>query len=105
MAFKSPVWPPHRRKVAFIHPPELRTELEACVGRLRLDPRYFGFMSTNSRRCQVLDDMERLDNQWLRASLYLMEKHPADVMMFTFMSIDTVQHHFWRSHGSDPSLL
>jgi predicted AlkP superfamily phosphohydrolase/phosphomutase len=83
-------------KSPFIHPPELRTELEGCLGRLRLDPRYLGFMSTNSRRCQVVQDMERLDNQWLRASLYLMEKHPADVMMFTFMSIDTVQHHFWQ---------
>ena len=30
------------------------------------------------------------------ASLYLIEKHTADVMMFTFMSIDTVQHYFWQ---------
>ena len=31
-----------------------------------------------------------------KIGLYLLEKHPADVMMFTFMSIDTVQHHFWQ---------
>jgi predicted AlkP superfamily pyrophosphatase or phosphodiesterase len=53
-------------------------------------------MSTDQRREQVLAEMESLDHQWLRASLYLMEKHPADVMMFTFMSIDTVQHYFWQ---------
>ncbi|HEY4271544.1 MAG TPA: alkaline phosphatase family protein [Candidatus Udaeobacter sp.] len=80
----------------FIYPPELRTELEGCLGRFRLDARYLGFMSTNLRRHQVLEDMKNLDDQWLRASLYLIRKHPADVMMFTFMSIDTVQHHFWQ---------
>jgi predicted AlkP superfamily phosphohydrolase/phosphomutase len=80
----------------FIYPPELRSELEGCLGKLRLDPRFLGFMSTNPRRYQVLDDMKNLDDQWLRASLYLIEKHTADVMMFTFMSIDTVQHYFWQ---------
>ena len=80
----------------FIYPPELRSELEGCLGKFRLDPRFLGFMSTNRRRRQVLDDMKNLDDQWLSASLYLIEKHPADVMMFTFMSIDTVQHHFWQ---------
>lgn len=80
----------------FVYPPELRRELEGCLGKLRLDPRFLGFMSTDSRRRQVIDDMKKLDDQWLRASLYLIEKHPADVMMFTFMSIDTVQHHFWQ---------
>ena len=80
----------------FVYPPALRSELEGCLGRFRLDVRYLGFMSTNLRRHQVIDDMKDLDDQWLRASLYLIEKHPADVMMFTFMSIDTVQHHFWQ---------
>jgi predicted AlkP superfamily phosphohydrolase/phosphomutase len=80
----------------FMYPPELRSELEGCFGKFRFDPRFLGFMSTNVRRRQVLDDMKDLDDQWLRASLYLIEKHPADVMMFTFMSIDTVQHHFWQ---------
>ncbi|MEO8044962.1 MAG: alkaline phosphatase family protein [Spartobacteria bacterium] len=83
-------------KSPFIYPPELRSELESFLGKFRLDPRFLGFMSTDSRRRQVLDDMKNLDDQWLRASLYLIEKHPADVMMFTFMSIDTVQHHFWQ---------
>jgi predicted AlkP superfamily phosphohydrolase/phosphomutase len=92
----------------FIFPTELRDELEASLGKFRLDPRFLGFMSTNPRRRQVLEDLKSLDDQWLRASLYLIEKHPADVMMFTFMSIDTVQHHFWQHmdpahHYHDPS--
>ena len=80
----------------FVYPPELRGEMENHLGRFRLDPRFLGFMSTDPRRRQVLADMKKLDDQWLRASLYLIEQHPADVMMFTFMSIDTVQHHFWQ---------
>jgi len=83
-------------KSPFIHPPELRSELVGLLGRFELDLRYLGFMSTDARREQVLSEMEQLDDQWLRASLYLMEKHPAEVMMFTFMSIDTVQHYFWQ---------
>ncbi len=92
----------------FIHPPELRRELEDCLGqKFRLDPRFLGFMSNDARRRQVMEDMKARDDQWLRASLYLIEHHPADVMMFTFMSIDTVQHHFWQymdptHHYHDP---
>ena len=83
-------------KSPFIYPPELRSELVSLLGRFQLDVRYLGYMSTDPRREQVLAEMDKLDHQWLSASLYLMEKHPADVMMFTFMSIDTVQHHFWQ---------
>jgi predicted AlkP superfamily phosphohydrolase/phosphomutase len=83
-------------KSPFIYPPELRSELVNLLGRIQFDIRYLGYMSTDPRREQVLAEMAKLDQQWLRASLYLMEKHPADVMMFTFMSIDTVQHHFWQ---------
>ncbi len=95
-------------KSTFIHPPELRSELEGLLGRFQLDLRYLGNMSTDDRRRQVLGEMEKLDQQWLQAALYLMEKHPADVLMFTFMSIDTVQHYFWQymdpaHHLHDPA--
>ena len=59
-------------------------------------------MSTDQRRAQVLAEMEKIDRQWAAIALYLLEHHPQDVMMFVFMSIDTVQHYFWqymdRSH-------
>lgn len=83
-------------KSAFIHPPALREELEKVVGKLRFDITHLGFMSTDGRRAQVLAEMEQVDSQWTRLGLYLLDKHPADLMMFTFMSIDTVQHHFWQ---------
>jgi predicted AlkP superfamily phosphohydrolase/phosphomutase len=83
-------------KSAFIHPPSLREELEKVVGKISFDITHLGFMSTDRRRDQVLAEMERVDEQWIKVGLYLLEKHPADVMMFTFMSVDTVQHHFWQ---------
>ncbi len=60
-------------KSSFIYPPELRSELEGLLGRFKLDLRYLGYMTTDPRRHE-----------------------PADVMMVTFMSIDTVQHYFWQ---------
>jgi predicted AlkP superfamily phosphohydrolase/phosphomutase len=83
-------------KSAFIHPPELRQELERVLGPLRLEVRYLSGMK-NKERCQkTLEEMEALDRQWTKAALYLIAKHPVDVMMLTYMSIDTVQHHFWQ---------
>jgi predicted AlkP superfamily phosphohydrolase/phosphomutase len=86
----------------FIHPLSLRKDLEDHVGKISLDLRFLGFMSTDERRAQVLAEMEKIDRQWAAVALYLLEHHPQDVMMFVFMSIDTVQHYFWqymdRSH-------
>ena len=80
----------------FIHPPELRDELIQHLGGIQLDLRFLGAMNTDERRQQVLGEMEQLDRQWSEAALYLLEHHTQDVMMFVFMSIDTVQHHFWH---------
>ncbi|MBV8098683.1 MAG: alkaline phosphatase family protein [Verrucomicrobia bacterium] len=88
-------------KSPFIHPPELRGELEQAVGPLRLELRYLSGMNTEEKHQQVLDEMEAVDRQWSKVGFYLLEKHPADVMMLTFMSVDTVQHHFW--HFLDPN--
>jgi len=80
----------------FIHPPELREELVRHLGEIQLDLRFLGAMTTDERRNQVLAEMEQMDRQWTKAALYLLEHHPQDVMMFVFMSIDTVQHYFWQ---------
>jgi predicted AlkP superfamily phosphohydrolase/phosphomutase len=88
-------------KSPFVYPAELHAELVDLLGRFELDIRYLGYMSTDVRRERVLAEMEKLDRQWLSATLYLMEQHPVEVMMCTFMSIDTVQHYFW--HYMDPS--
>ena len=81
----------------FIHPPELKEELVKHLGHdLQLDLRFLGSMTNDERRSQVLDEMRQMDEQWSKVALYLLEKHPQDVMMFVFMSIDTVQHYFWQ---------
>lgn len=85
----------------FIHPPALRDELFKHLGNIQLDLRFLGAMTTDERRNQVLDEMKQLDEQWLKAALYLLENHPQDVMMFVFMSIDTVQHYFWQHMDKD----
>ena len=58
-------------------------------------------MSTDERRNQVIAEMKAMDQQWTKAALYLLENHPQDVMMFVFMSIDTVQHYFWHHMDKD----
>jgi predicted AlkP superfamily phosphohydrolase/phosphomutase len=86
----------------FVHPPSLKRELVNHFGKINHDVRFLGFMSTDRRRAQVLAEMEKIDRQWASVALYLLDHHPQDVMMFVFMSIDTVQHYFWqymdRSH-------
>ena len=86
----------------FVYPPSLKRELVDHFGKINHDVRFLGFMSTDRRRAQVLAEMEKIDRQWAAIALHLLEHHPQDVMMFVFMSIDTVQHYFWqymdRSH-------
>src|SRR5207245_4397716 len=80
----------------FVYPPALKRELVDHFGKIDHDVRFLGFMATDRRRAQVLAEMEKTDRQWARIALYLLEHHPQDVMMFVFMSIDTVQHYFWQ---------
>lgn len=85
----------------YVHPPSLKRELIDHLGQINHDVRFLGFMSTDERRAQVLAEMEKIDQQWAAAALYLLERHPQDVMMFVFMSIDTVQHYFWHNMDRD----
>ena len=86
----------------FVYPASLKRELVDHLGKINHDLRFLGNMSTDHRRAQVLAEMAEIDQQWTEVALYLLEHHPQDVMMFVFMSIDTVQHYFWqymdRSH-------
>ena len=63
---------------------------------LHLDVRFLGFMNNDERRRSVLEEMRQLDEQWTRVGLHLLQHRTQDVMMFVFMSIDTVQHYFWQ---------
>jgi predicted AlkP superfamily phosphohydrolase/phosphomutase len=84
-------------KSPFVYPLELREEFEKVVGHpLRIDVRFLGFMTNDQRRYSVLEEMRQMDEQWTRVGLHLLEHRVQDVMMFVFMSIDTVQHYFWQ---------
>jgi predicted AlkP superfamily phosphohydrolase/phosphomutase len=81
---------------AFVHPPELKKEIEAKFGALQLDARYLGAMTNLKKRAEAVAEFKAADEQWSGLALYLLDNHPQDVMMFTFMTIDTVEHHFWH---------
>ena len=83
-------------KSPFVHPPALHQEINNNLGKISHDIRFLGYMSTTERRAKVLAEMKKVDEQWTKAALYLLENHPQDLMMFVFMSIDTVQHYFWQ---------
>ena len=81
---------------AFVHPPELKKEIQAKFGELQMDSRHLGAMTNLKKRAETLEAFKSTDDQWTQLAIHLLEKHPQDVMMFTFMSIDSVQHHFWH---------
>ena len=101
MDSRFPGWIRRPRPVRSFILPSLREELVKHLGEIQLDLRFLGAMSTDERRNQVLAEMEQMDKQWTKAALYLLENHPQDVMMFVFMSIDTVQHYFWQHMDKD----
>ncbi len=91
----------------FVHPRGLADEIRRSVGRIRLDVRYLGFMSTDARRRLVLRELEEVDEQRLRLVLHLLDRHPVEVLMVVYGSPDTVQHYFWHfadrtHHRHDP---
>jgi predicted AlkP superfamily phosphohydrolase/phosphomutase len=85
----------------FVYPPGLRQELEQVVGKISLDIRYLGYMSTDDRRGSVLEQLAEIDDLRTRLAIYLLEKHPVDVMMLAYTSTDTAHHYFW--HYMDPA--
>src|SRR5216684_2797365 len=48
----------------YVHPPSLKRELVDHLGKINHDVRFLGFMSTDQRRAQVVDEMEKIDRQW-----------------------------------------
>jgi predicted AlkP superfamily phosphohydrolase/phosphomutase len=84
------------RNSDFVYPKELRKELEESVGEIHLDPRHLGFMKTDERRDQVLEDLIQIENRRTELASYLMKHHPVDVMMLVYTAADTAQHFFWN---------
>jgi len=85
----------------FVYPDGLRRELEQAVGKIYLDHRHLGYMTTDDKRDSVLEDLVRIENRRTEMAEYLITRHPTDVMMLVYTATDTVQHFFW--HYMDPT--
>ena len=85
----------------FVYPDGLKQELEQAVGKIYLDPRHLGYMTTDDKRDSVLDDLVKIENRRTDMAEYLITRHPTDVMMLVYTATDTVQHFFW--HYMDPT--
>ena len=83
------------------YPAALKEELKRAVGGVQIDIRHLGNMRTDAKRDYTLQALEDLEDRRTRIALYLMEKHPTDIVMLYYNATDQVQHHFW--HYFDPS--
>jgi predicted AlkP superfamily phosphohydrolase/phosphomutase len=81
----------------FIHPPELLAELEREVGHYRIYPTD---TFSEGRLESFLDASYRLLEMRTRAALYLMDKHPTDLMAMVYFDTDRILHQLW--HFLDP---
>lgn len=84
----------------FVYPHQLRSEIEASIGKIPLDLHHLAHMHSDAARDQALQAFVDIEKVRTRMALYLQEKHPCDLMMLVFTATDQVQHHFW--HYMDP---
>lgn len=73
----------------FVHPPELRAEIEARFGPLRESPK----LDPDPKR--YLDNLLAGVDARCELTLWLMAKRPLDYFCSVFMESDRVQHFFW----------
>ena len=81
---------------AITYPQGLFQELRMRFAKVSPQVRYLGFLTTDQRREVLLQTLAEMDDHYLALMQYLMHRHPVDVMMIVFTSIDTVQHFFWQ---------
>lgn len=78
------------------HPESLYGELKERFGQVSPQIRYLGYLNSDDRREGLLKAMAEMDEHYVQATEYLLEKHPVDVAMLVFTSTDTVQHFFYQ---------
>ncbi|PLX96256.1 MAG: hypothetical protein C0621_02270 [Desulfuromonas sp.] len=84
----------------FIAPESLRQEIQDELGGLHLDIHHLGYMTSDSKRLAVIDELLSIEEERVRLIAHLAEKHPCDAVMFVINAVDQIQHHFW--HYMDP---
>lgn len=80
----------------FIYPDSLRQELLKEFGSARLDITHLEFMRTDSKKRIILKEMAELEDHRAEVAEYLIKKHPVDIFMLVFCSVDQIQHYFWK---------
>ncbi|MDA8168926.1 MAG: alkaline phosphatase family protein [Nitrospiraceae bacterium] len=80
----------------FIYPGSLRDELQRDFGGVRLEIRHLEFMRSDDKRDAVLREMATLEDHRAKLAVHLLGRHPVDVFMLVFCSVDQIQHYFWH---------
>jgi predicted AlkP superfamily phosphohydrolase/phosphomutase len=81
----------------FTHPPELRDELEKAVGGYVINVKIAGRESGGEATASALvSEIQDAVAKREAALQYLLDNHKTDFLMIVFMSLDKVQHVFWK---------
>ena len=86
--------PENSKKIT--HPPGLFTELLKVFGKVGRQLIHLGYLKTDSQKDRLLAELEKIDDHYLRMTMYLLDRHPVNAAMVVFTSSDTVQHFFWH---------
>jgi predicted AlkP superfamily phosphohydrolase/phosphomutase len=76
----------------YTHPPELKDEIEALVGRYMVDVPDF----RTDDKDRLLADLEEMTDKRFRLAEHLLETRPWDLFFMVEMGTDRIQHGFWR---------
>jgi predicted AlkP superfamily phosphohydrolase/phosphomutase len=87
---------PDTRRSQYTHPPELRAEIEALVGRYMVDVDDF----RTADKDRLLDDIETMTQRRFRVAEHLLSTRPWDLFFMVEIGTDRIHHGFWRY--SDP---
>ena len=83
---------PDTERSPYTHPPELKEEIQALVGRYMVDVDDF----RTSDKDRLLADIEEMTASRFRVAEHLLETRPWDLFFMVEMGTDRVQHGFWR---------
>ena len=76
----------------FTHPPELKTEIEALVGRYMVDVENL----RTDEKDSLLEQIEDMTAKRFRVAEHLLETRPWDLFFMVEMGPDRIHHGFWR---------
>jgi len=83
---------PDTERSPYTHPPELKEEIRALVGRYMVDVDDF----RTSEKDRLLADIEEMTARRFRVAEHLLETRPWDLFFMVEMGTDRVHHGFWR---------